>query len=360
MAEKGNVPKEIAMGCKEVLSVGCVWIGVVAAPTWSAHPGGEAPTTRPEALKEIVRSFRSPWGDGVRVTFHAIDVGDAAGVATQTLRWSRDGVALEHGSPVFLVNSYDRATGRSALFDGGETFESADPERVQFGTVAAAYEFAMGVFPTRDVAGRPPFQNDLMAMLEDPGVVILPETREIRGLDCVVVELTRAGRTGAASPILRGHYAPALGYAQVRMEFLSGDGCIVSAWDSSDFVQALPGATALPLRADFASGPCEPGAPVHQVVEVAMDSEGNPEIAVGERAATLWVAPPGSWIVDLDSGGRRVQAPVELEGPAVGAALGAAATESARWWWGAALAAVAIAGAATVAWSRRKSIRIPV
>jgi len=311
-----------------------------------AHASGTPPTTSPAALRELVLAHRAPLLEGLQVSFRVrssqTPTGDLG--SAQTLAWNREGVIFLWGSPPATTFHYSRASGVATRLDGDEAIESSDPNAVQFGEVATEMECAMGIFPTRDVGGRRPFTNDLAQLLTRGSAVILPETSEAGGIECVVVELPDEN----GDVFLRGYYAPVLGYAQVRLDFLGRAGCVMATWEASSFYSAIPGATAIPLHGEFRQLDCSEQARSWIQVEVAQRADENPEVLVGPAVSTALSLPAGTWIENLDSG---VRAQVARNGDAVAEAMLATPIKAlgestfrlgSLWWTAPALACVTL------------------
>jgi hypothetical protein len=325
------------------------------------------PSTNPAHLREIVRATRAPLRDGIRVTYRywtSEMPGDAPGTL-ETIAWNERGVRTEIGGDAVEVSTFDRETGLATrLYSDGVVEQSADPDLVGFGVAGLQCEYVLGMYPTRDVAGRTGFTNDLMHSLAHANAVIQPEMAPMDGQECVVVDIVRRGADGGQRTVSRGYYAPGLGYAQVALEFFAPSGCMVSSWHSSNFIAPVPGAVAIPTRGEFRNLECGGDVVSWVVVEMDRDAAGMPAVAVGARASTDLQVPPGARIRNLDVDTAEpmadaVAAPLATAPAVTAAALAVPSSGFPVWLWALAGGCAALAIGLVAGWRARRPASHP-
>jgi hypothetical protein len=273
----------------------------------------EPPTTDRVVLRALVEQARMARPDGVTVNFEVQedDGLQVSGSQKWTVSWGRAGARMgTFASPRDPVPGAETgwqfdATSREAMQWGlAGVRVSRDPQAVQVGELIAPYEFFLGEFVMEGALSLPRQKRDLLALLEDPSAVVLPQTEIVSGEECVVVELDLRDPDGVRGYAMRGYYAIGLGYPQVKFEIVRGDGGLIGRWTSSQFWSLSPGSSALPVNGVYE---CWDGSGhLNSVLRMTVASfpDGRPEITAGMQLQSASAMPPGTWIQDVDNGKR--------------------------------------------------------
>lgn len=249
---------------------------------------GDAPTTDPRALRQLVEQARANRPAELTVHFE-VRVDDDFSDAARTrwvLAWGPAGakVATFASNRAALPGSetgwqFHRPSGQAMQWGPTGAKVSQDPASIQVGELPSEYEFFLGQFVMQDALGMPRDTRDAVALLADPATTVMPRTEVVAGEECVVAVLEHRTPAGDVQFTMRGFYAMHRGYAQAQFEFMRGDGSLMGQWTATGFHDLAPGATALPTGGIYqnwdATGQL---APVLHVTVVA-PPEGGPAIA---------------------------------------------------------------------------------
>lgn len=268
-----------------------LWTAALVLPIHAAaamESPSQPPTTDPAALRLLVETARSG-ANAFDVTFDRRVVDDHQDGTPERWQMVMDGrgVRLDrfHGSGATAEHPfwhYSRQSGLGTAADEAGLRTSTDTERIGVGALLTELESFLGRDPFREAMGEPYLLNDVMGMLADPGCTIQPEMELRGGHECIVVECTSVDGLGQPYRTMRGFFAPALNYAQLKLEWLGGDGALKNRWISSDFMDVGNGGPAFPL-----SGLCEVWDPAtgrlvsSRKYEVAKNTNGTPMIHFG-------------------------------------------------------------------------------
>lgn len=277
------------------LLTGIVAIGPASVPCFGTQP----PTTDPTHLRELVGVHRAPLREGIQVSyrFWTSEMPASAKGEVETLAWSERGVRVEYGSPRAEAASYNAVSGvATRMYSDGLVEQALSPDAIGLGVASLQCEYVLGMYPTNDAGGRPGFTNDLMHLLGHSDSVILNESVEVDGFDCVVVDRVRRSADGGTRTMSRGYYAPILGFAQVKLEFFGPTGCVVSCWNSSGFIEPLEGGVAIPTRGEFHNFECTGETVSWVVVELESGPDGSPAVSIGESVIVDVHVPAGAQI----------------------------------------------------------------
>jgi len=272
---------------------------------------GVPPTTDRVALTAMVEQARAARPDDVTIRFEVqLDDGiSVAGSQQWTLSWGHAGARMGAFAPQRdpfpgseMGWQFNVGSGEAMRWGPTGAKLSRDPQSVQVGELPTDYEFFLGEFVMEGALGLPRQKRDLVALLEDPSAVVLPQTEVVAGQECVVVELDSRDADGAHGYAMRGYYGIFLGYAQVRFEIVRGDGGLLGRWDTSKFWSLGSGSTLFPIDGIYENwdGAGRLNSVLRMTVATAPD--GSPAITTGMQLQTAAAMPPGAWIQDIDNG----------------------------------------------------------
>ncbi len=232
---------------------------------------------------------------------------------TWTVGWNSDGFRVES------LSAGSDATGQPALelwtriFDGpkhaavvfsGADFArvSSDPRSLGFQGLAMEYCSLIGHFLIRVlVGGEPPVLSDPVVLLASPDSVISPEIEIIDGYECTRIDLLRQRADGSSFVRLRGHYAPSLGYAQVRLEVYYPDGQLMSRWTSRDFT-AVGDLTAVPMSGEWEGREADGSLSGSATYEVVGAADGGVGVLLDQPLSLALELPAGTGVWNNDIG----------------------------------------------------------
>jgi hypothetical protein len=204
-----------------------------------------------------------------------------------------------------ITRAIDGESGGGLVYPHNDVAQvGTDPEALGLRSASREYWAFMGYFPIASLTGDTPLLNDVEQLLKEPTATVAPTLETIRGHACVVVELPGQRTDGSTFVQWRGHYAPDLGYAQVRFELLAPDGSPRSRWESTEFLEVGDGLTAIPLAGEFSQWEGRDQAVRTGVVsmEVLVGADGAPLVASGETVDYEVDLPAGTELFDWDTG----------------------------------------------------------
>ncbi|MFO0874907.1 MAG: hypothetical protein U0575_13185 [Phycisphaerales bacterium] len=226
--------------------------------------------------------------------------------APSAVRWeewpvSKDAPkAAPVGEPV--VSVFSGTDGTAIMYDPAGyakagSLASLHPERS-----VHDYFVMMGRLPTSSIAGVPLPKNDAVALLDDPGTIVLAESQAIGGRECVVAEWRPEGVAADAPPVLRAAFVPELGFAQALFEVRSASGSVVARWQSEEFVTVGAGLTAIPIRGTYQSFDGNGNVRSSRTIAVATAADGTPLVTIGTAVDVNVALPTGTTVLNSETG----------------------------------------------------------
>lgn len=210
--------------------------------------------------------------------------------------------AADSGAPVddLIERSFDGAT--AVFYDGVASAQvSASPQGLGLPGVIPDYLGLLGVFPMRSVSGETVYDNDPLRLLTLPGVLVLPRSISVGGVECICVELWN---NDAPTPYrrLEAFYAPSHGYAQKLLRVYRSDGSLSAEWETLEWLGRGPDRVALPLKGQARRFNAMGELTGSISIEVALEADGSHAIALGAPIDFGVILPPSTTVTNVDTG----------------------------------------------------------